>query len=473
MMRFWKHLRQAFNQPARPARPARLAARRAQLSVECLEGRDLMSISPLALYLQAPVSPVPIYQQAQAPPSVSPTGPAFNVASVGEISSSRTVAQAANGNFAVVWDSQDPQTGGVYYSLYDAGGNLLATSQIDNNPADSQATVAMDRNGDFAVAWQVAGQGANNEILAQRFDANGGYVGGFNLVSSFYYNYDPSIALNDNGQLAVAYNQNPGDGNVYVNLWCQGGVDQPGSYFAAGFSSGAPSPSIALNDNNQGVLAYTTDDATGTSIMGIYAFSPQSGVQDGRLLLHSGPTAYTDRDPSVAINASGEMLVAYTNVYTSDGDGIHGSIVDQQVEVVRYTSDFTLLGDQHVLAVTGTGVDRWGPLYNSYSSLQYRPSAALDDAGNFVVTARQELYKTDYLTGDTNLVSTSVVGQVFASDGSALTTAFSVGSVQDNPALHTQDYPSVAVDNNGNFVVTWQDSPPVGSNELMAMQFAY
>lgn len=439
MTRFWNQPGQLFTRPARPA------ARRTRLALEGLETRDLLSVSPL--------------------------GPPIGVAPIGDINNVRTVARSANGNFAVVWSSTDPNSGGVYCALYNATGKKLMSTQVDNDPSDSQATIAMDRNGEFAVAW-VAGTGANTEVLTQRFDAKGNYVGHFNLVAGTYYNYDPSIALNDGGQLAVAYDQNTGDGNVYVNLWCQAGADQQGSYFAAGSSTGATAASIALNDDNQGVVAFTQDDATGTSIMGIFRFSPLNGVGGGLGLLHHGGGEYTDRDPSVAISNTGNVVLAYTNV-TYGEPGFRGPIVDQQVEAYSFKWDdtaaggFTQLSDQHVLNV------QWNRLLQNFpvKSMQYRPSVAVDGAGDFVVTARQEYYKFSLFDDDFELVSTSVVGQVFGPDGSAQGPAFGVSSVQDNPTLHTQDNPSVAMDGAGNFVIAYKDSTPAG-DQLLVMRFS-
>jgi len=423
-------LRTLFKTPARPTR------RRAALTVEQLNDRLL--------------------------PSVSPVAPAFDVSgqdhhlgldpsSMGE----RSVGRAANGNFVAVWESADANTGGVYYRLFDTAGKPLtgATLVEGTDNTATQATVGMSSTGTFAVTWVTGGA-----IYVQRFDAAGNYVGHINPVATAGTFYNPSVALNYSGMLAVAYDAyDPNTGDMDINLWTQSRPDTVGQYYQAGVDSGGgnASPSVALNDCGRGALAFTVHDATGTGLVEVAAFTPGSGIDWARLDLHQGEAEYTSGEVSVAYNNADHIVVAYTNTYYSE-PGFRGPIADSQVIAERWGPSAAFLGAQTVLHVPNSGT---GP----EKSREYHPSVAEDADGNFVVAARQEYSTYSAADGDYELAATPVVAALFDASGNSLTGTFGVSSTADNPVLHTQDKPGVAMDGKGNFVIAFDDENTQGS----------
>jgi hypothetical protein len=466
---FGSQLWRRFFQTGTRSRSASRSRAKARLAVEALDERTLLSVSP--------------------------AGPAFDVfphGTVGGITSDRIMARASDGLFGVVGANQQ----GIFFQLYDANGSLRASRQIEgtDNLSD-QPTIAMNFDGRFAVAWTqqavVLDQNGNprmdnngqpvltrHYIYTERFDANGDQDGHLNPVTFGYTDaYNPSIALNDNGQLVVAYNERndpaiSGQGSdldIYEDLWFQGGVDQKGTLMDGGSGFGfRGAPSVALNNNNQGALAYVIKDATGTGLTQVLPFTVANGIHDGRLLLHHGPAESTDLNqvdptdhPKVAINRSGDIVVARTQIYWSE-PGFRGDIVDQQVIVNLFAPDMTQLTEQQVLNVE---LSKTSP----YSSREYRPAVALDGAGRFVVSATQDLYELR-LQGDALQVSQKVVAQVFDQAGNPLSSHLDMSSTDDNPMTHIQDYSSVAVDGAGNFVVAYKDGTP-GNDGVMARLF--
>src|SRR5688572_17193097 len=82
-------------------------------------------------------------------------------------------------------------------------------------------------------------------------------------------------------------------------------------------------------------------------------------------------------------------------------------------------------------------------LVNTYTPQgQHLPSVAVDSTGNFVV-----VWDSYYQDGS----SDGVFGQRYASSGAPLGPEFRVNTYTPERQLH----PSVAVDSNSNFVVTW------------------
>ncbi|MEX2140631.1 MAG: hypothetical protein WD894_15315, partial [Pirellulales bacterium] len=103
----------------------------------------------------------------------------------------------------------------------------------------------------------------------------------------------------------------------------------------------------------------------------------------------------------------------------------------------RYAADGSTLGGEFQVNTTTT-------------QNQEFPSAAMDEAGNFVVT---------WMSWDQDGSGYGVYGQRYAADGSTLGGEFQVNTTT---ASH-QVYPSVAMDDAGNFVVTWSSLGRDGS----------
>src|SRR5262249_20223585 len=99
----------------------------------------------------SPRSPAPGVGPPAEPavPSIVPTSSPINLGP-GQLHSFRTVAEAGNGNYRVVWDGN-----GIYTQTFNAAGSPLSAvvgiGKTDST--DSGATVAMNDRGESVVAW--------------------------------------------------------------------------------------------------------------------------------------------------------------------------------------------------------------------------------------------------------------------------------------------------------------------------------
>lgn len=123
------------------------------------------------------------------------------------------------GGFVVVWNSEgsggsDTDGRSIQGRRFAAGGYPLGDDfQINTSTLKEQKTpaVAMADNGDFIVVWaSYQGQGPGTtqdfDIMGQRFAANGVFVGGeFVVRNSSYEARVPSVAVNDDGDFAVLW----------------------------------------------------------------------------------------------------------------------------------------------------------------------------------------------------------------------------------------------------------------------------
>lgn len=132
-------------------------------------------------------------------------------------------AGLTNGGFVVTWVStaQDGSGYGVYGQRYGLDGTALGGEfQIHTLTEYHQEgpTVAGLTGGGFVVAWQSAGQdgtGNGYGIIGQRYDANGGRLGGEFQANEFAANhqYEPSLAALQDGGFVIAWTSEGQDGS--------------------------------------------------------------------------------------------------------------------------------------------------------------------------------------------------------------------------------------------------------------------
>ncbi len=138
-------------------------------------------------------------------------------------------------------------------------------------------------------------------------------------------------------------------------------------------------------------------------------------------------TTSSQYSPDVAADAAGNFVVVWASLGSSGTDSWYASIQGQ-----RFRSDGTPLGAQFQV--------------NTYTTqTQKQPAVAADAQGNFVVVWRSYGAVAD-------ASGSSVQGQRFAANGTPLGGQFQVNSFTTS----YQDYPAVAADALGNFVVAWE-----------------
>ncbi len=304
------------------------------------------------------------------------------------------------GDFVVVWNS-DPAAGDSYWSIegqrFSAIGNPLGSQfRVNSLTANRQdkAAIAAAPDGRFVVVWESRGSGGSDtelmSIQGQRFAADATPVGGQFQVNS----YTPGQ------QLLPAVGVGPA--GFFVVVWQSTG------------SNG-------------------TDDSE-TSILG-QRFSA-SGAPVGGEFQVNGYTTGEQVLPSVAVNPSGEALVAWQSAGSPGDDSSSSSIQGQ-----RYDAFGTPVGGQFQI--------------NAYTtSSQVRPSVTADPTGQFVVT-----WQSSSSPGDDSS-STSVQGQRFDFAGNPVGEQFQINAYTTG----SQAAPAVRADPNGGFVVVWDSATSAGTD---------
>jgi len=248
----------------------------------------------------------------------------------------------------------------------------VAEFQINTHTSSDQkiAAIAMDAAGNFVVVWSSYGQDSNsNGIFGQRFDPNCTPIG-----SEFQINTitpgnqtESSVAMNALGNFAIA--------------WQGPGIDEEDIF--------------------------------------IKRFDP-NGQPLGDELIVNTYTHGKQRYPKVTMSRDGAFAVVWEN----------------QKPEAKTTVVSCRLFDANSLAV-GEEFD-----VNSPANCRY-PDVAMDSRGNFAIIWMEDKS------------SNSIIARLYNADGSAKTGPFEVSTVKFSSITR----PTIAMDANGYFVVAWDGDP--------------
>ena len=361
------------------------------------------------------------------------------------------IAKDSDGDFVVVWTDGDYTTGGLDGSSFgivgqrfDSDGNPVGSEFVVNTDTlgdQSEPAVAMDPDGNFVVVWTDGsnfggdGDGSSNGISGQLYDDTGSPVGTQFRVNSDTANQQTraDVAMDANGNFVVAFgtfqpsgstsdadlfarrfdsSANPLGSEFQVNTYTldrqyrsELGFDAAGNFVIAWRSA-------VDGDEDYDIIARRYDGAgnplTGEIQVNSYTFEEQ-------------------RDVSLAVAPDGSFVAAWSS---DDFDGSSRGIAARRFDA------------------TGTPIGNDFQVNTYTTSSQANPDIAMDTNGNFVVTWAS--FRQD---GD----GRGVFAQQFDSSGNAIGGEFQVTTTTAGDQGYGFRGPDVAMDDSGNFTVTWED----------------
>ncbi|MCA3272608.1 MAG: putative Ig domain-containing protein [Roseomonas sp.] len=438
------------------------------------------------------------------------------------------VAMDAVGNFVIAWNSSDRDFGAIVAQRYNAagvaiGGEFLVnttTSGIQESPS-----VAMNATGDFVITWQSNPQdGSSYGVYAQRYTAEGVANGREFRVNNVTAGSqrDPVVAIDGDGDFVVTWQSDLQDGSdwgVYLNRFSSNALpvlaaalaDQTaaentalsftipaGSFtdpdaddvvtLSAGLANGAPLPSWLVFDPGTRVFSGTPPfNASGSLTIRVTATDLIGATASDDFTLS---IANTNQAPALALpladriaaeGATFSFTIPAGSFTDPDGDALtlsatlaNGDPLPSWLSFTPTTRSFsgTAPIDASVnLAIRVTGMDASGATAfddfslavgaeiraNTYTSgHQQDPAVAMDAAGSFVVVWAS--------SQDSSL--DGIYAQRFNAVGMAVGGEFRVNTT----TLNSQSAPAVAMDADGDFMVTWE-SPDGSSDGVYAQRF--
>jgi Ca2+-binding RTX toxin-like protein len=235
-----------------------------------------------------------------------------------------------------------------------------------------------------------------------------------------------TVAIDGNGNFIISWQSNGQDGSdygIYAQRYNSAGVAQ-GNEFKVNTYTGSHqvNPTVAIDAGGDFIISWQSNGQDGSDY-GIYAQRYNSaGVAQGnefKVNTYTGDNQYTS---TVAMDAGGDFVISWTSGgQDGDGNGIYAQ---------RYNSAGVAQGNEFKV--------------NTYtSSSQINPRVAMDAAGDFVISWQS--YGQD---GD----GYGIYAQRYNSAGVAQGNEFKVNTYTTNYQVN----PTVAMDTDGDFVVSWQ-----------------
>jgi hypothetical protein len=249
--------------------------------------------------------------------------------------SPQAVAADSAGNFVVTWTGPDADGAGVFARRFNSSGNPLgAHFQVNTTTAYDQTNpvVAMDGAGDFVIAWATATTpGGGWELNAQRYAASGAALGGEFRVNTTTTGdqINPSVAMDTGGDFVVAWQSQGQDGSgwgVYGQRYNAAGVQAGGEFQINTTTAGDQKLArVAMDATGDFVVTWESygqggDGATQSNIYG-QRYDFLGNPRGGEFLVNSAYTAGTQNYSAVAMDATGNFVVAWQSDGGHDGDG--------------------------------------------------------------------------------------------------------------------------------------------------------
>ena len=380
----------------------------------------------------------------------------------------KSVATNDAGNSVVVWQGkkQDvPGAGdyGVFAQILDINGNPIGTEIAVNDHVlkdQMSPSVAMADDGSFVIVWASEDQdgdgfgvfGTRFDALGNKLDVPGQPVGTHEFQINVHFTgdqLDPAIAIDATGNFVVTWTSNDDQAgansksDIFYRRYDSAGnsLDATDILVNSQISFDQYDSSVDMSDAGQFVVSWTANGNQDGDGLGVYAQKfAADGTSIGSEILVNSETSDDQYDASVAIDGSGGFVVVFTAKNHPLGTG------NEVIIAQLFNTGNTKIGDEILVSA---GLE---------SFVNLAPSVDMTDNGQFVVT---------WTNDNTN--------QIFYQEFSAAGTAQDQLLLVDTSDTVDQFDSSVALRNNGDFIVAWKGAgdPAYDDAGVFAQRFSF
>ena len=288
--------------------------------------------------------------------------------------SPEAVAADANGNYVVVWSSNQNGNGwDIYARRFDASGNALGGEFLVNSEQTTgdqmYATVAMNADGSFVVTWtDLNGVGGSADVYAKLYNADGSAKGGEFLVNTTTTGDQmySSVAMDANGGFVVVWSSQGQDGDgwgVYGQRFDASGTAVGAEFQISTDVGDQMFARVAIDgDGDFAVVWQGRSEGGNWNVFG-QRFDSDGDAVGSEFQVNTTSTGDQD-NPNIGMNAAGDFVVSWT----SDG---------QDILATQYSADGSV---DPTYTLQGCGTDIWG----NFDQFNY---AYTDVSGDVTMTA--------------------------------------------------------------------------------------
>ena len=198
-----------------------------------------------------------------------------------------SVGKADAGSFVVVWQSYDQEPShpqdpdpqyGIFGRRYDSAGTPSGEFAVNTVTARTQdaPAVSMNGSGAFVVTWESYGQFgfAGYDVIGQRYNSSGSKVGSEFMVNTYSTDdqIDPTVAMDDTGRWVVVWQSRLQDGSasgIYGQRYNSDGTPHGVEFRVNTYTTADQrTPSVAMDGSGNFVVAWTSvgQDGSGTGV---------------------------------------------------------------------------------------------------------------------------------------------------------------------------------------------------------------
>ncbi len=351
-----------------------------------------------------------------------------------------SVAAAADGRFVETWVDRDPNLiANVYARIYGADGTPLGDAFQVNTAAlgfTNAPAIASDKAGDCVIAW--IGDNAQGQfgVQAQRLSLATGSFEGSNFQvnpSAAGFVQSPAVAIDDSGTFALVWidpTQNSSNSKVMARVFAADGTPQT-NQFQVNTALEADAPTVAMDGVGDFVVAWHSNGPNPNGLgagSGVYSRYFVDNAPVGDQVQLNTYTAGGQFFPSAAMDDAGNFVVTWqSDGQDGSGLGVEAYLSYNGLKGTFQVNQFTI-GDQ------------------------YLPQAAMDPQGDFVIT---------WTSIGQNGSGAGVYARSFGPGGQNASNEFPVNQFLGG----NQDTSSVAMNSQGDFIVTWEGEGQDGGTE--------
>ena len=245
-----------------------------------------------------------------------------------KLSIAQAISMSDNGNFVITWNTYNGDDG-IYVQRYSSDGIAMGNNfkVYDDRGLPS---ISSDNSGNFVLAW-----GACDCFLAQSFSSDGTALGSnfeFSDVSDTTGNWNADVAMDDNGNFVVAWEEH----QVFAQRYSSDGIRIGTNFIVSEDGWSGADPSISSDRSGNFVIVWEKREVHNTDI------HAQRYANDGNKIGSYFRVAYDEGDqinPSVAVDGNGNFVI----VWTDDQEGYN--IYAQRLKSTMVASEMAIVQD--------------------------------------------------------------------------------------------------------------------------------